>query len=383
MKLSWLARFLPFVAVIALARAQQPSGESFEDLARRAGELLDSRPSEAADLYKKALAMRGDWAEGWMSMGGALYQLDRYAECTDALRKGLELAPRIGPGWAFLGLCEAELGDPEQALADIRKGEQLGLGSNSQFEVAVRVKGAQLLIESSSFDEAPEQLQPLAWRSENSKAVQQTMGLSTLGLAARYKDLPPEKRAVVDLAGRAAWSSAILHPEEAKAAYEELLRQYPNEPGVHYAYSLYLTETDTLAALAEVQKEVRINPKHWPALIVIGSLETRQGEGEAAREALRQALKYAPEKYRWLCHTEMGRAELISNRLDSAISEFETAVRLSPGNPQVHFFLAQAYRRAGRREEARREMLEFERLKVQVDPMGVPGFRSFSNAGKD
>src|SRR5205085_1026099 len=231
------------------------------------------------------------------------------------------------------------------------KGEELGLGSNWQFEVAVRVRAAQLLVKSSSFDEAPEQLMPLSWRNENSRILQQTMGLAAMGIAAVYSELPPERRAVVDLAGKAAWASAIQHPEEAKAAYQELLQKYPNEPGVHFAYSLYLTETDSLAALAEAQKEAQINPKHWPTLIVIGSLNIRQGEAEPAKQSLRAALKYAPAKYRWLCHTEMGRANLISDELDAAISELQAAVRLLPANPQVHFFLSQAYRRAGRKDE--------------------------------
>src|SRR5215469_3440926 len=124
MNVDWLARLAPLFLVISVAYPQPPS-ESFEDLARRAGELLDSRPAEAAALYKQALAIHGDWAEGWMSMGGALYQLDRYAECTDAFRRGIALSSKIGTAWAFLGLCEAELDDPEQALTDIRKGEQL------------------------------------------------------------------------------------------------------------------------------------------------------------------------------------------------------------------------------------------------------------------
>ncbi len=383
MKINRLARLAPAFLVFSQLRAQAPASESFEDLARKASELLDSRPAEAAALYKQALGMRNDWAEGWMSLGGALYQLNRYAECTDAFRRGLALAPRIGPGWAVLGLCEAELGDPEQALADIRKGEQLGLGSNSQFEVAVRVRAAQLLIKSSGFDEAPEQLMPLSWRNEDSPLIQRTMGLAAMAIAADYSELPPERRAVVDLAGKAAWWSAIQKPEAAKAAYEELMKKYPNEPGVHFAYSLYLTETDSAGALAEAQKEAKIDPKNWANLIVLGSLNNRQGDAPASKQALRDALKYAPAKYRWLCHTEMGRAHLIADELDPAISELETAARQMPSSPQVHFFLAQAYRRAGRKEEARKESLEFEKLKAQVDPEAGPGFKRFAGSGRN
>jgi Flp pilus assembly protein TadD len=40
----------------------------------------------------------------------------------------------------------------------------------------------------------------------------------------------------------------------------------------------------------------------------------------------------------------------------------ETAVGLAPENPRLHFALAQAYQRAGRREDAAREKEEFLRL---------------------
>jgi tetratricopeptide (TPR) repeat protein len=114
--------------------ALTPGREQFEDLSRRAQAALDSRPDEAIQLYKQALGIRPDWPEGWLYMGGALYQRDRFAEATDALRKGIGLAPIFANGWALLGLSESQLDDPEQALADIRKGEEeeLGLGGNPQ-----------------------------------------------------------------------------------------------------------------------------------------------------------------------------------------------------------------------------------------------------------
>src|SRR5512140_1435140 len=104
-----------------------------------------------AALERKALALRPAWPEGWMYLGASLYASDRFAEATDAFRKGTKLAPTKGTAWAFLGLCEAALEDPEQALADIAKGEELGIGDNWPFEVFVRTKAAQMLIRSSGF----------------------------------------------------------------------------------------------------------------------------------------------------------------------------------------------------------------------------------------
>jgi tetratricopeptide (TPR) repeat protein len=353
--------------------------EGFEDLARRAEAAIDSDPAQAADLFKKALALKTGWAEGWLYLGASLYQMDRFAEASDAFRKGIALAPTQGTGWAFLGMCEAELDNSDQAIADIRKGEQLGLGANWQFEVAVRIKAAQTLIRDSAFDEALAQMVPLSAHNENSPAVRETMGLCAMGIAKSASELSPERRAVVELAGKAAWEGASQRPAAAAAAYRELLERYPNEAGVHYAYGLYLMETDLARALAEFQKEVQSNPEHWPALIETGSLQVRQGSPEEGLAPLRRAMKVVPARHRWLCHAELGRANMTAGHVEAAIGEFETARRLMPGNAQVHFFLAQVYRRAGRKEDAQRETVQFEKLKAQQDPLGVPGLLQFRN----
>ena len=363
--------------------AQTPPKDNFDDLARRAQAALDSHPDEAARLFKQAVTLRPDWAEGWLYMGGALYQSGRYAEATDALRKGVELAPVIGNGWALLGLSESQLEDQDQALADIRKGEDLGLGGNVPFETAVRVRAAQLLIRSSAFDEALAQLQPLSKNPGNPTPVEEAMGLCALALPDDMAQLSAEKRAVVDLAGKSAWAFATQHPDAAAAGYRQLLAQYPNEPGVHYAYGLYLMETDSTAALAEFQKEVKSNPKHWPAQLVMSSLYIRQGAPERAIEPLQAALKIVPAKYHWLCHIDLGRAQLDANNVAAAVTELENAVGQMPSNPNAHFLLADAYRRAGRPADAARERADFEKAKVQQDPLGVPALHPFGDAGKN
>lgn len=363
-------RLLVLLVFAALVSAQGPS---FEDLANRAQSLLDTQPSEAATLLQQALKLRPDWAEGWMYCGAALYQSSRFAEATDAFRKGIALDPGKGIAWAFLGMAEAELDNADQAIADIRKGEELGIASNPQFETAARVKAARLLARSSAFDEGMAQLAPLAKRGENSAEVREAMGLCSLAVPQAAGELTPARRAVVDLAGKAAWDLVSQRPAEAAAAYKELLAKHDAEPGVHYAYGLYLMETDLAAALAEFRKEVAQNPKHWPALVVMGSTETRQGDADAAIQTLRQGLKLMPVPYRWIGHAELGRAQMTAGNVEQAMAELESALRQAPGNPQVHFFLAQAYRRAGRKADAQRETGEFEKLKAQQDPLGVPG----------
>jgi len=49
----------------------------------------------------------------------------------------------------------------------------------------------------------------------------------------------------------------------------------------------------------------------------------------------------------------------------------------------VHYFLSEAFRRAGRKTDAQRESAEFEKLKVQQDPLAVPSLRPFAYPGKN
>ena len=364
-----------------VAHAQAEAAPSFEDLARRAQAALQVRPAEAATLYRQAVGMRPDWAEGWFYLGASHYDLRQFAEARDAFRKEVKLAPRMAPGWAFLGLAEADLNDSEQALADIRHGEALGIKGNHDFEVAVRLKAAVLLIKASAFDEALLQLQPLADTTENSTAVSDTMGLCALAIPHTIEELTAEQRAVVRQAGKAAWALVSHRPEDAEAEYRQLMEQYPNAPGVHYAHALYLVETDLAGALAELEKEVRNTPRHWPALILLSTLRSRQGTPELAIESLREALKVVPARYLWLCHAEMGRAYLTSGNAPAAVTELETALRLEPGNAQIHYLMAQAYRRAGRKEDAQKQTLEFEKLKAQQDPAAVPEYQRLVPGG--
>jgi tetratricopeptide (TPR) repeat protein len=379
MKLSFArAGGLACVLAARMAAAQTPA-ENFEDLSRRAEAAVDSNPAQAAALYKQALDLQPSWPQGWFYLGGALYRLNRCAEGLDAFHKGLDLSPNDGAAWAFLGLCEYELGHLEKALAAIAKGEQLGLGSNTGFEAAVRQRAALILIRSSLFDQAMSQLQPLAKYQENSAAVIEAVGLCALAIAHDPAELPENRRKIVDMAGKAMWAATSQRPKDADEGFHQLLAAYPSEPGVHYAFGLYLLDTDQHAALEEFRKELAANPAHWPTLLASAFLETRQGTPDTALQLAERARKLAPRSYVWLCDAEMGRALLAEDQPEKAVPLFEESVKLQPDNAQTHYYLEQAYRRVGRKSDAQRERAEFVRLKAQQDPLSLPGLMNGTN----
>jgi Flp pilus assembly protein TadD len=51
----------------------------------------------------------------------------------------------------------------------------------------------------------------------------------------------------------------------------------------------------------------------------------------------------------------LGRSLLDSGKTADAVTPLETAARLAPENPAVHFALATAYQRLGRKQDAARE----------------------------
>jgi predicted Zn-dependent protease len=185
--------------------------------------------------------------------------------------------------------------------------------------------------------------------------------------------LPENKRKVVAMAGKAMWAAPSQRPKDAEEGFQQLLAAYPSEPGVHYAFGLYLMDNDQRAALEEFQKELRAYPTHWPALLVTAFLETREGAPDLAMQLAERARKLAPASYFWLCDAEIGRALLATDQPEKAVPLFEESVKLQPDNAQTHFYLEQAYRRVGRKSDAQRERAEFVRLKAQQDPLALPG----------
>jgi len=101
-------------------------------------------------------------------------------------------------------------------------------------------------------------------------------------------------------------------------------------------------------------------------------LRLRGGEPEAAIQLAQRALRVAPARNRWIAHAAIGRAFLSRGEPDQAIPELEGALKQQPTNAPMHFYLAQAYRQAGRSDDAQKETVEFVRLKREQDPLSLP-----------
>lgn len=353
--------FLAGLAAAALS-AQIAGTADFEELSRRASALLQSNPREAAQLYRQAVDLRPSWAEGWFYLGASLNESKQYQMSCQAFRRASRLAPENGAVWAFLGLSEAELGDEAQALADIRKGEGVGLPDDMRFVSAVRNRGAVLCLRSHNFDGAIKQLRPLAELGDRAPNTVEALGVAALTLPYLPSEVPPAKSALVQLAGRAMYALYSEQGDQGAALFRELVARFRDKPGVHYLNGVYLTGRDPEAARAEFTKELRISPSHLPARLQLGILDIKAGDFDSAARLAREVLNRQPENA--IAHAILGRAFANRSEYAAAIPELEAAIKLDPDNAQLHFSLGQAYRHVGRDSDARKEEAEYQRLKA-------------------
>jgi len=78
---------------------------SFAQLSTKADAARDAnRLDEAVPLYRKALALRPAWREGWWSLATILYDQNSYAPAARALTKAVALDPKNGTAHLMLAL---------------------------------------------------------------------------------------------------------------------------------------------------------------------------------------------------------------------------------------------------------------------------------------
>jgi len=146
------------------APAAAKSGE-FDKLVNAATEARKAeRWEEAIGLYAKAVKVKPDYVEGHWYQGTAYYTLDNFAECRDAFRRVVRLAPKNGAAYAFLGLCEFGLKDYDRSLQHLLQSRIHGVGDVPDLGGTARYHAAMLMIRVEQYEQALETLETASRR---------------------------------------------------------------------------------------------------------------------------------------------------------------------------------------------------------------------------
>lgn len=344
-----------------------PVRSSFARIAKEAQEAKEAnRVDDAIRLYNQALRIKPSWDEGWWDVGMLNYQLDRYEDGRDAFRHLTVTSPNVAVGWAMLGLCEFETKQYPEALVHLQKGIGLGLGQSEQISDVSTYHVALLLTRYERYEEAIKVLAEFSQHGKDTPDYVQAMGIAALRKPLLPAEAPPQEHELIMDVGRAMYDTTALRMSEAQGEFKALIEKYPKQPNIHYLFGTFLLYADANQALEQFKQELAINPNHVPTLV------TMAGE-YAQRQEYKQGLDYAKRaveasRDNFAAHGVLGRI-LISGNIDIplGIRELETARRLEPGSPQVHFFLSEGYAKAGRKADSAREREEFLKLRRMFD----------------
>jgi len=346
------------------ADARHPvSTPRFDALAKEVSRAVTSgHLDQGIALYERALKQDPGWLEAHWALATLLYDVSRYEPALTHFKVVVKAQPDNGTALAFQGLCRAMLGEREQAVLDLRRAIELGIGV-PRVATAARYHAAVLTNQLGDPDGAFEILRALAGEDEDSPLIINAFGVILLRLPWSPEDIPPDKQDMIRLAGRAGYDMGRARRSSVGyLAIEELVSRYPDEPNVHFAYGMFLLPDDPAAAIEQFRQELRVSPNHYVAMIQLALAELRRGRAQEALPFAEKAASLAPDVP--ASHVALGRALLALGQIDRAIAEMEAAVKLAPEIPRLHYSLAQAYRHARRREDAMREMREFQALQA-------------------
>jgi tetratricopeptide (TPR) repeat protein len=159
--------------------------------------------------------------------------------------------------------------------------------------------------------------------------------------------------------------------KEAADEYRAVLAKDPNLPGIHYRLGrLMLSMPDAPStvkddAKKEFEEELKVDPNNAGAEFVLGELARQAEQWPDAIAHFSKAVKLDTSFAD--AYLGLGRSYMGSDQPAQAVPPLELAAKLQPDNPVVHFQLATAYRRSGRKADADRELLAHQKASQKAE----------------
>lgn len=359
--------------------AGERTPQSFEQLKARAQAAMEAdRVQDAIRLYTQATKLRPGWNEGWWHLGTLFFDTGKFGPARDAFAQFVRVeAIQPGPGYGMLGLSEFHLRHFSRALAALERGVKLGLGTNVEFTRTVLYHDAIVNTLLRHPEIALQRLTLIANRlaADHPDGPKDAVlsdielldgfGAAGLRIWRLPSDIPATELPLVRKAGRAQALVALQDRIAAHQDFRELINAYGAEPGVHYMYGVFLLKENQPQSVDEFRREIEISPTADAPRIQLALELLETANYQEGLKYAREAVALAPDNF--VAHVACGRLWLSLDKVDRALAELRTAVRLAPGSPDAHFALSLTLSRMGRNAEAARERAEFQRLKALSD----------------
>jgi tetratricopeptide (TPR) repeat protein len=376
------------------------------------------RMDVAIQEFRKVTELQPNSAVSHADLGDAYFQNGEYGAAIPELELALRLNPEMIPTHQTLGIILLMQGNPEEALPHLEKvrtPELLGLAylETGRFGGAITALQAALgrqpadanllyyfgqataLASKRSLDQLakinPELARKSSAAGDNGGSSQEVVNLqSALNALSKQPDAPQllfafgrvaslESKRAFDRILQSDPNSARAHQvlaeryveggrfPDAEREYGEALRLKPYLANVHLALGDVLAaEGKAAAAVAQYRVETQVQPFSADAFFSLGAVLLQEGEASGALDALTKADILRPNKPEILL--ALGKAELTSHDAARAEESWNKLISIDKASTlaaSAHLGLSTIYRRAGRSQDADREMAVYEQLRTQ------------------
>ncbi len=319
----------------------------------------------AANEFRHILQLDPKSAAAHANLGMIAYRQANYTEAIQSFSAAVKLNPSLWDAQAFLGISHVRLGHRHEGRPFLERSFQHVQNQSLRTEVGLDL--IRIAQESNTLGSVTTVLQDLLQSTPNDPEV----------LYAAYRVHSDLAAHALETLAKSAPDSARLHQILAQAAltqddvvgaiaeYRKVLQIDPHVPGAHLELGRAIIQAsqDEAArheALKEFEAELAANPRDADSEYELGQIYSLRSNLDAAAQHYLRALQLRPD----LVDAHLALGKILSGRSDAeAFEHFREAARLDPGNEVAHYRLSQAYRKAGKNEEADREQAIFKRLK--------------------
>jgi tetratricopeptide (TPR) repeat protein len=310
-------------------------------------------------------------AIAYYDLGGIAYQGGHYEKAAQAFRSAFRLDHSLWKAEAFLGLCEARLGQTDAA------GEHLAESFPHITEPQLRKQVVGNLIQT-YYDQQnfSRILGVLSALHETDLKDPQVLydayrvytQLASHALKSLIQVAPksPRLREIVaeTLMNQGDFNGAIDE-------YRKALKENPGLSGLHFELGqAILARSQTPAARAEAKKEfeseLSVDPSNAYAEYGLGEIFWLDSNPKASLVHFSRAVKLSPGFVE--AQIDLSKVLVSVGAVDKAITHLVAAASREPRNATIHYQLALAYRKLGRMRDADREMTSFQELRRRQVP---------------
>ena len=365
------------------ARAQAgpgtaPTASGDEDpsvLFARGRERLESGDAAGAAAAFEAMLARGiDHPAVRSNLGAAYSRLGRFDEAVEQQRRALGLSGGNPAVRLNLAIALSKAGDIPEAAKEAR----LVTAAVPDNRRAVLLL-ADCYLRMGENDKVVALLDPLAGRAVEDEAVAYLLGMALM----KEGELDRAQRVIDRILSQETPQARLLLATmsvaagDCERALQELDRARSLGPPLPSEGFLrgqcLMEENDWAGAIEAFRDEVAVDPNHFEAQLLLGTLLREENRAEEALPHLELAGRLRPDHVS--VHFGLGCALADLGRDAEAVEHLERVVEESPADMKAHVQLAGVYFRLGRTEDTAREREAVKKLMAEQQARAADGVR--------